>query len=191
MRTARVAVLASGGGSNLQAILDHLAQLGAAAPARVVVVISDRANAGALDRARAAGVRAVHIPASEPDELARVLEQERVDVIALAGYLRLVPAPVTRAYRGRILNIHPALLPQFGGAGMYGRRVHEAVLRSGATESGATVHLVDEEYDRGPILDQIRVPVLPDDTPETLAARVLEAEHRLYPKVLCDVCKGN
>ena len=102
----------------------------------------------------------------------------------LAGYIRLVPPEVVSAYRGRIVNVHPALLPDFGGPGMYGRRVHEAVLASGATESGPTVHLVDEEYDRGAILAQSRVPVRKDDTPETLAARVLAEEHRLLPAVV-------
>jgi folate-dependent phosphoribosylglycinamide formyltransferase PurN len=102
-------------------------------------------------------------------------------LVVLAGYLKLVPAPVIEAYRGRIINIHPALLPAFGGKGMYGHRVHEAVLASGARESGASVHLVDEVYDRGPVLAQARVPVLPGDDAERLAARVLEAEHRLLP----------
>ena len=105
------------------------------------------------------------------------------DLVVLAGYLKLVPAEVIDRYRGRILNVHPALLPAFGGKGMYGHRVHEAVLASGARESGATVHLVDEVYDRGAILAQARVPVLPGDDPETLAARVLEVEHRLLPAV--------
>ena len=109
------------------------------------------------------------------------LERHGADLLVLAGYLKLVPAEVIDRYRGRILNVHPALLPAFGGLGMYGRRVHEAVLASGARQSGATVHLVDEVYDRGAILGQARVPVLPGDDPETLAARVLEAEHRLLP----------
>jgi folate-dependent phosphoribosylglycinamide formyltransferase PurN len=112
------------------------------------------------------------------------LEPRRVDLLVLAGYLKLVPAEVVARYRGRIINVHPALLPAFGGKGMYGRRVHEAVLASGARESGATVHLVDEVYDRGTILAQARVPVLPDDDPETLAARVLQVEHRLLPAVV-------
>ena len=112
------------------------------------------------------------------------LDRHRVDLLVLAGYLKLVPAAVITRYRHRIVNIHPALLPAFGGPGMYGRRVHEAVLRSGARESGATVHLVDEVYDRGEILAQRRVPVLPDDTPDRLAARVLEVEHRLLPAIV-------
>jgi len=107
----------------------------------------------------------------------------------LAGYVKLVPAPVVSQFRGRMINIHPALLPAFGGPGMYGRRVHEAVLASGATESGATVHFVDEVFDRGPIIAQEKVPVSPQDTPDSLAARVLEAEHRLLRRVVLDLAR--
>ena len=120
------------------------------------------------------------VPADAAEWLVR-LDRHRTDLVVLAGYLKLVPAPVIARFRDRILNIHPALLPSFGGKGMYGLRVHEAVLASGARESGATVHLVDEAYDRGAVLGQARVPVLPDDTPDRLAARVLEVEHRLLP----------
>ena len=120
------------------------------------------------------------VPADAAEWLVR-LDRHRTDLVVLAGYLKLVPAPVIARFRDRILNIHPALLPSFGGKGMYGLRVHEAVLASGARESGATVHLVDEAYDRGAVLGQARVPVLPDDTPDRLAARVLEIEHRLLP----------
>jgi phosphoribosylglycinamide formyltransferase-1 len=112
------------------------------------------------------------------------LRSHGIDVVVLAGYMKKVPPQVVAAFRNRILNIHPALLPRFGGPGMYGLRVHAAVLAAGETESGATVHLVDEEYDRGAILLQRRVPVLQGDTPELLAARVLEAEHALYPDAL-------
>ena len=107
----------------------------------------------------------------------------------LAGYLKLVPGAVVSQFRGRMINIHPALLPDFGGPGMYGHRVHEAVLASGAKESGATVHFVDEAFDRGAIIAQERVPVMKGDTPETLAARVLEAEHRLLPRVVLDLAR--
>ena len=178
----RVAVCVSGGGSNLQALLDALPEK---APARVVLVLSDRADAGALDRARRGGVPAeVLADWRDPTEWLTRLGRRDVDLVVLAGYLRLVPAPVVAAWRGRMLNIHPALLPRHGGPGMYGRRVHAAVLEAGDTESGPTVHLVDEEYDRGPVLAQARVPVRAGDTPETLAARVLEAEHRLLPAVV-------
>lgn len=189
--SARVAVLASGSGSNLQAILDHFGALGPSAPGQVVLVASDRAAARALERAHTAGIATAHIPSSgPPDMLAALLAQHRVDVIALAGYLRLVPHEVTRAYRGRIVNVHPALLPAFGGPGMYGRRVHEAVIAAGGRESGATVHFVDEAYDRGAIIAQIRVPVDAADTADTLAARVLAQEHILYPRVLAALCAG-
>ncbi|MEO8140379.1 MAG: phosphoribosylglycinamide formyltransferase [Gemmatimonadota bacterium] len=175
----RVAVCVSGRGSNLVALLDALS---GSSRARVVLVLSNRADAPALDRARERGIEAQaftdHRDASE--WVAR-LEEQQVDLVVLAGYLKLVPADVIKAYRNRILNIHPALLPEFGGPGMYGHHVHEAVLARGATVSGATVHLVDEQYDRGAILAQARVPVLPDDTAETLAARVLRAEHQLLP----------
>src|SRR5690606_35781064 len=133
-----------------------------------------------------AGVDAVLAPATEEagagaDALLRLLEDAGIDLIALAGYLKLVPREVVDRFRDRILNIHPALLPAFGGHGMYGLRVHRAVLASGAKVSGATVHLVDERYDEGPIVAQWPVPVLPGDTPARLAARVLKVEHILYP----------
>jgi formyltetrahydrofolate-dependent phosphoribosylglycinamide formyltransferase len=174
-----VAVAASGRGSNLEALLGAL---GPEAPARVVLVLSDRSDAAALARAAERGIPSVTIrdPSSSAEWL-RALEGHAVDLLVLAGYLRLVPSDVIARFRGRIINIHPALLPAFGGKGMYGRRVHEAVLASGARETGATVHLVDEVYDRGPILGQAKVPVLPGDDAERLAARVLEVEHRLLP----------
>jgi len=177
--TMRVAVAVSGRGSNLEALLRAL---GAEAPAHVVLVLSNRADAPALDRARDHGVAAEVLsdPSNGTEWLDR-LAQHRVDLLVLAGYLNLVPAAVIARYRDRILNVHPALLPAFGGRGMYGHHVHEAVLASGARESGATVHLVDEVYDRGRILAQARVPVLPGDSAETLGARVLGVEHRLLP----------
>ena len=184
-----VAVLASGGGSNLQALIDHLDGKGSTV-ARVALVVSDREEAGALERARRAGIPAQHVatkgraPEAVAEELLALFERHRIGLVALAGYLKLVPAEVVRRYAGRIVNVHPALLPKFGGPGFYGMRVHRAVLEAGETVSGPTVHLVDEEYDRGRILAQSRVPVRGDDTPETLAARVLEAEHALFPAVV-------
>jgi phosphoribosylglycinamide formyltransferase 1 len=174
-----VAVAASGRGSNLEALLRALGPDG---PARVVLVLSNHPDAPALRRAAEQNVPGVTLrdPASAEEWLGP-LERHAVDLLVLAGYLKLVPSDVVARFRGRIINIHPALLPSFGGKGMYGRRVHEAVLASGARESGATVHLVDEVYDRGEILGQIRVPVHPGDDPERLAARVLEVEHRLLP----------
>jgi formyltetrahydrofolate-dependent phosphoribosylglycinamide formyltransferase len=178
----RLAVCVSGRGSNLVALLDALER---SPQAKVVLVLSNRSDAPALECARERGVTAETLnDHRDSAEWLRRLGSKRVDLIVLAGYLRLVPADVIAAYRGRIVNIHPALLPSFGGPGMYGRRVHEAVLASGARVSGATVHLVDEEYDRGAVLAQARVPVHPGDTADTLAARVLAAEHRLLPAVI-------
>ncbi len=178
----RVAVLASGGGTNLQALLD---QCRGDAAARVVVVISNKPDAFALERARRAGVAtAVLADHADADELLGILHAHTVEFVVLAGYLKLVPGAVVDTYSDRMINIHPALLPSFGGQGMYGRRVHEAVLASGATVSGPTVHLVNAEYDRGRILAQWPVPVAPDDTAETLAARVLAVEHQLLPAVV-------
>ena len=169
----RVAVLASGSGSNLQAILDHQSALGAAASARVVLVASDNADAGALTRAQNAGIAAQALDRNaRTTGLAGILAQHHVDLVVLSGYLRLVPADVVSHYRGRILNVHPALLPAFGGRGMFGHHVHEAVIASGACLTGPSVHFVDERYDEGPVIAQAPVPVLPADTPDELAARV-------------------
>jgi phosphoribosylglycinamide formyltransferase 1 len=178
----RVAVCISGRGSNLDALAERLADDG---HAEIVLVLSNRADAPGLLRAAAAGVPAEALTdAADGAEWLERLERRQADLVVLAGYLKLVPRAVIERFRGRIVNVHPALLPAFGGRGMYGHRVHEAVLASGAAESGATVHLVDEEYDRGTILAQERVPVEPGDTPERLAARVLAAEHRLLPAVV-------
>jgi phosphoribosylglycinamide formyltransferase-1 len=144
-----------------------------------------------VELARSQGIP-VHLfnDTADPGEWRTVLEAARVDLIVLAGYLKPVPAAVVRAWRGRIINVHPALLPRHGGRGMYGRRVHEAVLASGDTTSGATVHLVSEEYDQGEILAQGIVPVLPGDTPDTLAARVLAVEHKLLPATVLAMARA-
>ncbi len=185
----RLAVFASGGGTNFQAILDAVAR--GDLPATVALCLSNKADAGALARARRHGVPTVVLdPADFETEAAYVaalqasLAAHGVNFVALAGYMKKIPAAVVRAFRGRMLNVHPALLPAFGGRGMYGRKVHEAVLAYGVRWTGATVHLVDEDYDTGPIVLQEPVPVQPGDTPETLAARVLEVEHRLYAEAL-------
>ncbi len=178
----RVAVAVSGRGSNLEALFKSL---GNGDEATVVLVLSDRAEAPALDLARQRKVTAVALKDwRSAAEWIDALEAESVDLLVLAGFLKLVPPAVIARYRGRIINVHPALLPDFGGKGMYGIRVHEAVLASGAAETGCTVHLVEEEYDRGMILAQARVPVLPGDTAQILASRVLEQEHRLLPAVV-------
>ncbi|MDZ7291235.1 MAG: phosphoribosylglycinamide formyltransferase [candidate division KSB1 bacterium] len=185
----RLAIFASGRGSNFQALLDAIAAKRLSA--QVVLCVSNRPDAGALQIARSGNIPAVVIEekhyatASEYEaELLEQLAKHEVNFIALAGFLRKIPIGVVRQFRHRIVNIHPALLPSFGGKGMYGHRVHEAVLEYGCKVSGATVHLVDEEYDTGPPILQRCVPVLDDDTPETLAARVLKVEHQIYAEAL-------
>ena len=193
MTRTRIGVLASGGGSNLQAILDHLAALGDARCGDVVLVASNRPDAGALARAARSGIASEVLRSSHaPDgaDVGTVLDEHGVELVALAGYMRLVPADVTAAYRGHMLNVHPALLPEFGGPGMYGARVHRAVVQAGAPFSGPTVHFVDEVYDHGAVIAQWPVPVLPGDDDRTLAARVLRAEHLLYPRVVNAVAGG-
>lgn len=193
MTRARMAVLASGGGSNLQALMDHLAARGDERAGDIVLVVSDRTDAGALQRARDAGIATAVIgsPAGPGDaSLEELLERHRIDLVVLAGYLRYVPQAVTTAYAGRVLNVHPAPLPAFGGRGMYGARVHRAVLAAGARTSGPTVHFVDDVYDHGAAIAHLPVPVLPSDDEQTLAARVLQAEHLLYPPVVEAVAAG-
>jgi phosphoribosylglycinamide formyltransferase 1 len=189
----RIAVLASGGGSNLESILAHLESLGRDTPAQVAVVASDRPQAGALQKARDRQISSVVLhQAADPlnRELAELLVHHRVDLVVLAGYLRLVPAPVVDAFADRMVNIHPALLPLHGGPGMYGIRVHQAVLDARERVSGATVHFVTHEYDRGPIIAQWPIAVLPDDDARSLAARVLTVEHALYPRVVAALAAG-
>ena len=184
-----IGVFASGRGSNFQALLSAIHQ--GSLPARVTLVLSNRGDAGALEIARTHALPAVYLSQKQfPDEasfaaaMLGALKSHDVNFIALAGYLKRIPTSVVREYRNRILNIHPALLPSFGGEGMYGHFVHEAVLASGAKLSGATVHLVDEEYDRGPIVLQKAVAVDESDTPDSLAAKVLKIEHEIYPLAL-------
>jgi formyltetrahydrofolate-dependent phosphoribosylglycinamide formyltransferase len=191
MTPCRVAVLASGGGSNLGALFDHFDALGAATPAHVALVASNQPSAGALARAAARRVpTAVIDTPGDADALLAVLRAHDTDLVVLAGYLKLVPAAVTDAFAGRIVNVHPALLPRHGGHGMYGARVHRAVLAAGDTESGATVHLVDAAYDRGAAIVQAHVPVVPGDTADTLAARVLRSEHFVLPRAVAALAAG-
>jgi phosphoribosylglycinamide formyltransferase-1 len=160
--------------------------LGGDVPAEPALVVSPKADTPAAIRAKSLGVRVAVVPRDEgyAEGLRHLLQEERIEVVCLAGYMTLLPPEVVREYRGRILNIHPALLPKFGGKGMYGIRVHEAVLAAGEKESGCSVHFVTEEYDEGEVLLQKRCAVLPDDTPETLADRVLDLEHTAYPEAL-------
>ena len=182
---SRLAVLASGRGSNLQAIIEHFENLARERIASVVLVASNRADSPSLLRAATASIDIASFDAGDDGSaLLDLLRKFRVDLVVLAGYLKRIPPAVVQEYSGRIINIHPALLPAFGGEGMYGARIHEAVIASGAHETGVTVHLVDNEYDRGPILAQWRVPIEKSDTAESLAARVLAVEHVVYPRVI-------
>jgi phosphoribosylglycinamide formyltransferase 1 len=190
-----IAVFASGRGSNFQAILNAIDS--GFLPAKVVVLVSNKSDAGAMKIACAHNISTKHISqqmfTSEEalaDAILEVLEEKHTEFIVLSGYLKKVPAQVIRQYRNRIVNIHHALLPSFGGGGMYGHRVHEAVLRSGEKFSGATVHLVDEEYDRGPIVLQKKVDIVPNDTPDSLAEKVLKIEHEIFPLALKAFAEG-
>jgi phosphoribosylglycinamide formyltransferase 1 len=184
----QIAVFVSGRGSNLVAIAKAID--GGTLDADISLILSSKADAPALEFGRQNNIPSLVIPAKKSGVEARTsfildaLEAHNVDFIALAGYMKMLESEIVERYRNRIVNIHPALLPAFGGKGMYGHHVHEAVLASGVKISGATVHLVDEVYDRGPIVAQRVVPVLPNDTIETLSARVLKAEHSLYPEAL-------
>ena len=153
-------------------------------------MVASRPGIGALGRAAAADVPALVWGGEDVDLLVDALDENKIDLVVLAGWLRLVPAALVRRYAGRMVNIHPALLPAFGGPGMYGIRVHRAVLTSGAKISGATVHEVDEQYDTGRILAQWPVPVRPADTPESLAQRVLAVEHQILPAVIDAFARG-
>ena len=192
----RLGVLASHGGSNLQAIIDSTKS--GALDAQVAVVISNNSDSLALDRARKEAIPTFHLSRNthpEPEQLdqaiLQALKDQEVNLVALAGYMRPLGPAVLDAYRRRILNIHPALLPNHGGHGMYGMRVHESVIKSGDRMTGVTIHLVDGAYDQGPIVAQTQVPVLKDDTAETLARRVLQTEHRFYSEVLQRVRSGD
>ena len=198
MSDVNILVLVSGNGTNLQALLD--AEKGGAfdiwmktgedffATGKIAAVVSDRSEAYALERARAAGIPAfvekpnLRIPKAKrrhehSDRIVRICREKEIKLIVLAGFLSILAGAILEEYSGRIINLHPALLPKFGGEGMYGERVHRAVLAAGETESGCTVHFVDAGTDTGPILLQRKVPVLPGDTPETLAERVHVVEH--------------
>lgn len=185
----RLAVFASGGGTNFQAILDAIDR--GILPAEPACCISNTPEAGALQRAERADVPTAVVPPADYENassfgqaLLNVLDDYDVTFVALAGYMMKIPANVVDAFRDRMTNVHPALLPAFGGKGMYGMHVHKAVIDYGVHWSGATVHLVDEEYDHGPIVIQEPVPVYANDTPQALADRVKTVEHRLYPEAL-------
>ncbi len=189
-RSLNIAVFGSGRGSNFQAILTAMQQ-GKIPNAEIRVVISNNSTAGILEIARANGIPTEHISekklSSEQkfvEYLLATLRKHDVNFIVLAGYMKRVPQRIISEFKNRIINIHPALLPKFGGEGMFGMHVHEAVVAAKEQFSGATVHIVDEEYDHGAIVLQKTVEVAPDDTAETLAAKVLKIEHEIYPEAL-------
>jgi phosphoribosylglycinamide formyltransferase-1 len=185
----RLVALISGGGTTLQNLLDRIAA--GRLNAHIVGVVSSRADAFGVERARRAGVRVEIVPGRSPEFAEGVWKAVRSlapDLVCFAGWLHLLPIP--EDFRHRVLNIHPALLPAFGGKGMYGRRVHEAVLNSGARVSGCTVHFADDQYDTGPILVQKCVPVKLGDDPDSLAARVFEAECEAYPEAIDLIVSG-
>jgi phosphoribosylglycinamide formyltransferase-1 len=184
----KIGVLASGGGTNLQAIID--ACKNGTISGEVAVVISDKTDALALERGRKAGIPAVPIPVKglkreEHEKLVHdALSMYKVDLVALAGYMRIITPWLIDQYKGKMMNVHPALLPLFGGQGMYGENVHKAVLEHGCKVSGCTIHFVTNDVDGGPIILQEAVPVLEDDTPDSLANRIHPIEHKLYPKAV-------
>jgi phosphoribosylglycinamide formyltransferase-1 len=190
----KIGVLISGSGSNLQAIIDACDDGILKGRADVAVVIANKADAFGLERARQHNIPAIFADRKKFADgrsygayLVKELEVHNVGLVCLAGFLLKLEPNFVDAYAGRILNIHPALLPKYGGKGMYGHHVHEAVVCAGETESGATVHVVDTEYDHGPAVVQRRVPVLPEDTPDALAGRVLEVEHQIYPEAILKI----
>ena len=180
-----IAIFASGSGTNAENIIRHFSD---SPLARVALLIADNPDAYALQRAERFGVPAVVVPRADfrggGGQAIAALDEYRIDYIVLAGFLSLVPAAIIRKYRGRIVNVHPALLPAYGGKGMYGDRVHRAVIGNGECESGITIHHVDEVYDSGSTIAQYRVAVAPDDTPETLAAKIHVLEYEYFPEVI-------
>jgi phosphoribosylglycinamide formyltransferase-1 len=189
MKKLNLAILASGGGTNLQALIDAIEQ--GELSAEIKIVISNNSKAFALERARNHNIATLHLSHKQfatPEEfdqrLLEVLTENQIDMVILAGYMKILSPVIIRAYKNRILNIHPALLPHFGGPGMYGIHVHEAVIKSGVKITGVTVHIVDEVYDHGAIVIQKPVEVKDDDTPETLAERVLKVEHQTYKEAI-------
>ena len=191
----RIAVFISGGGTNLQALID--ASKTAKLSAEISLVVSSNSKAFGLTRAENAEIatfvfkeKKYESKSEASQDLLTKLKKHKIDFIALAGYLKLLSPELVSAYNGKIINMHPALLPKYGGQGMYGIHVHQAVLASGDKESGVSFHIVDEDYDRGRIVEQFKVPVLENDTPESLQERVLKKEHEEYPKILDKFIRG-
>lgn len=180
-----IAIFASGSGTNAENIINHFS---GSSVGRVALLLSDNPEAFALQRAHNHGIKSVVVPRSDfrsgGAQAIELLNDHRIDYIVLAGFLSLVPAAIIEAYRGRIINIHPALLPKYGGKGMYGDRVHNAVIENHECESGITIHHVNEVYDSGSTIAQYKVAVGQDDTPQTLAAKIHQLEYRYFPEVI-------
>ena len=193
----RIALFASGSGSNAENIITYF---GGTADVDVTLLLTNNPKAGVIDRVRPVGRSGslLHVPVMlfdrstfyDTDRITRILLRQEIDLIVLAGFMWLMPAGLVRAFPNRIINIHPALLPKFGGKGMYGHHVHEAVVKAGETESGITIHYVNEYYDEGQVIFQARCPVQPADTPQDVARHVQALEHAHYPRIVADVLTG-
>ncbi|MFK7971436.1 MAG: phosphoribosylglycinamide formyltransferase [Bacteroidia bacterium] len=184
----RIAIFASGGGSNAEAIMQHLQ---GSSSGEVVLVCTNKSTAGVLDRAKRFDIPTAVLPKTsytDSQTLITLMEEHRIDLIVLAGYLKLIPEAFTRHFHKRILNIHPGLIPEFGGKGMYGMNVHKAVIEQQAPASGITIHFVDDQYDHGMTILQHAIPVDPDWSPEELSRKVLTIEHHWFPQIVVQVC---
>jgi phosphoribosylglycinamide formyltransferase-1 len=193
----RLVVLVSGGGSNMQSIINSIENGILKGLAQIVLVVSNNPNAYALERAKSENIKAVCIERkSFEDEksfnsaVLEELQNVKADIVCLSGYMRMIGQEIIDVYRGRMLNIHPALLPKFGGKGMYGHHVHEAVVKAGEKKSGATVHFVEGEYDTGGIIIQWEVEIFKSDTPQDVAKKVLAVESRIYPEAIKEVIEN-
>jgi phosphoribosylglycinamide formyltransferase 1 len=190
-----IGFLVSHEGSNAQAIID--ACKNGTLSATPSVIISNNSNSGVISRAKLEGIPFYHLSSTTYPHLEKLdeailntLHRHNVDIVVLAGYMKKLGPKTLADYKGAVLNIHPSLLPRFGGEGMYGIRVHEAVLLAKEKETGVSIHLADGDYDTGKVIAQMKIPVLPDDTPETLQARVLQLKHSLFPKTLQKIVSG-
>ena len=190
----KIAIFASGNGSNFIAIYKKI--IAKYIPAEICLVVSNNSSCGAIDFAKNNALpifilNKIRYPDSNTQDvvLMQSLIKADIDLICLAGYMKMISKNIVSKFERRILNIHPAILPDFGGKGYYGKKIHESVLRSNASESGATVHFVDTQYDHGPIIFQERIAVEADDTPEVLAQKILAIEHRIYPEVIKAYCE--
>ncbi len=195
MNKLNLAIFASHSGSNMQSIIDSVNN--GSLFANIVCFITNNSNCFAMERAKKENIPSYHVSSKThpdftdyKDELLRIINYHKADIIILAGYMKLLPTEIIHSVNGKVLNIHPALLPNYGGDGMFGMNVHNAVIKAGEKESGVTIHLVDSEYDKGKILAQAKCPVFKEDTPSELAKRVLTLEHKLYPETIQRIVRG-